>query len=169
MEDFCQLSEKLTEYKYKGSYEQIAKLIKKFSDSPYLDLANFWEIVAFSFITGNSDMHLKNFSLFENSDAKYGLTPTYDLISTKLAMPEDTEELALTLNGKKRKLTKNDFVNAMKNSGLNDKTIQNIFAKIIGSRDLWFDFIDSSFLPNEMKLSYKELIDKNIQTLNLSL
>ncbi len=162
MEDFCQLSEKLTEYKYKGSYEQIAKLIKKFSDSPYLDLANFWEIVFFSFLTGNSDMHLKNFSLFENSDAKYSLTPAYDLISTKLAMPEDTEELALTLNAKKRKLTKNDFVDAMKNSGLNKKTIQNIFAKIIGSRDSWFDFIDNSFLPDDMKEDYKGLITNNI-------
>ncbi|MDO5342659.1 MAG: HipA domain-containing protein [Bacteroidia bacterium] len=165
MEDFCQLSEKLTEYKYKGSYEQIAKLIKKHSDSPYLDLANFWEIVVFSFVIGNSDMHLKNFSLFENSDGKYSLTPAYDLISTKLVMPADTEELALTLNAKKRKLTKSDFVVAMENSGLNGKTIQNIFTKITESKESWFSFIDSSFLPDEMKNSYKKLIVNNFESI----
>lgn len=165
MEDFCQLSEKLTEYKYKGSYEQIAKLIKKHSDSPYLDLANFWEIVMFSFVTGNSDMHLKNFSLFENSDGKYSLTPAYDLISTKLVMPADTEELALTLNAKKRKLTKSDFVVAMENSGLNGRTIQNIFAKITESKESWFSFIDSSFLPDEMKNNYKKLIVNNFESI----
>lgn len=165
MEDFCQLSEKLTEYKYKGSYEQIAKLIKKHSDSPYLDLANFWEIVVFSFVTGNSDMHLKNFSLFENSDGKYSLTPAYDLISTKLVMPADTEELALTLNAKKRKLTKSDFVVAMENSGLNGRTIQNIFTKITESKESWFGFIDSSFLPDEMKNSYKKLIVNNFESI----
>lgn len=165
MEDFCQLSEKLTEYKYKGSYEQIAKLIKKHSDSPYLDLANFWEIVVFSFVTGNSDMHLKNFSLFENSDGKYSLTPAYDLISTKLVMPADTEELALTLNAKKRKLTKSDFVVAMENSGLNGKTIQNIFTKITESKESWFSFIDSSFLPDEMKNNYKKLIVNNFESI----
>lgn len=165
MEDFCQLSEKLTEYKYKGSYEQIAKLIKKHSDSPYLDLANFWEIVMFSFVTGNSDMHLKNFSLFENSDGKYSLTPAYDLISTKLVMPADTEELALTLNAKKRKLTKSDFVVAMENSGLNGRTIQNIFTKITESKESWFSFIDSSFLPDEMKNNYKKLIVNNFESI----
>lgn len=163
MEDFCQLSEKLTEYKYKGSYEQIAKLIKKHSGSPYLDLVNFWEVVVFSFVTGNSDMHLKNFSLFESFEGKYSLTPAYDLISNRLVMPNDTEELALTLNAKKRKLSKNDFSIAMINSGLNEKTIQNIFLKMVGSKEIWFEFIDSSFLPNEMKISYKELIGNNIQ------
>lgn len=60
MEDMCQLTERLTEYKYKGSYEQIAKAIKKYSSAPQLDLVNFWELVVFSWITGNSDMHLKN-------------------------------------------------------------------------------------------------------------
>lgn len=163
MEDFCQLSEKLTEYKYKGSYEQIAKLIKKHSGSPYLDLVKFWEVVVFSFVTGNSDMHLKNFSLFESFEGKYSLTPAYDLISNRLVMPNDTEELALTLNAKKRKLSKNDFSFAMINSGLNEKTIQNIFLKMVGSKEIWFEFIDNSFLPNEMKISYKELIGNNIQ------
>lgn len=61
MEDMCQICERLTEYKYKGSYEQIAKQIKKHSSVAQLDLVNFWEIVVFSWITGNSDMHLKNF------------------------------------------------------------------------------------------------------------
>lgn len=102
MEDMCQLTERLTEYKYKGSYEQIAKTIKKYSAVPQLDLVNFWEVVVFSWIVGNSDMHLKNFSLYDTGMG-YSLTPAYDLLSTVIVMPEDTEELALTLNGKKGK------------------------------------------------------------------
>ena len=98
MEDMCQLSERLTEYKYKGSYEQIARLIKKYSSFSQLDLVNYWEVVIFSWITGNADMHLKNFSLYNNRKLGYGLTPAYDLLCTKIVMPEDTEELALTLN-----------------------------------------------------------------------
>ncbi|MBD5295990.1 MAG: HipA domain-containing protein, partial [Bacteroides sp.] len=68
MEDMCQLSERLTEDKYKGSYERIAKLIKKHSSAPMLDVINFWEIVVFSWLTGNADMHLKNFSLFKPTE-----------------------------------------------------------------------------------------------------
>ena len=93
MEDMCQLSERLTEDKYKGSYERIAKLIKQYSAAPLLDVVNFWEVVVFSWLTGNADMHLKNFSLYRPAD-NYMLTPAYDLLSTSIVMPEDDEELA---------------------------------------------------------------------------
>lgn len=158
MEDMCQLSERLTEYKYKGSYEQIAKQIKKYSAFPQLDLLNFWEVVIFSWITGNADMHLKNFSLYNRSRLGYALTPAYDLLSTTLVLPEDTEELALTLNGKKRKIKKEDFIKAMQASGINDKVIENTARKFHRAVIKWLDMIDISFLPEGMKKDYKRLI-----------
>lgn len=161
MEDMCQLSERLTEYKYKGSYEQIAKLIKKYSAVPQLDLVNFWEVVVFSWITGNSDMHLKNFSLYK-TPLGFCLTPAYDLLSTLIVMPQDTEELALTLNGKKRKIKRSDFEKAMTASGLNEKVIRNMANKFGKAISKWIDLIDNSFLPNDMKREYKRLIIKRV-------
>lgn len=161
MEDMCQLSERLTEYKYKGSYEQIAKLIKKYSAVPQLDLVNFWEVVVFSWITGNSDMHLKNFSLYK-TPLGFCLTPAYDLLSTLIVMPQDTEELALTLNGKKRKIKRSDFEKAMTASGLNEKVIQNMANKFGKAISKWIDLIDNSFLPNDMKREYKRLMIKRV-------
>ena len=161
MEDMCQLSERLTEYKYKGSYEQIAKLIKKYSAVPQLDIVNFWEVVVFSWITGNSDMHLKNFSLYK-TPLGFCLTPAYDLLSTLIVMPQDTEELALTLNGKKRKIKRSDFEKAMTASGLNEKVIQNMANKFGKAISKWIDLIDNSFLPNDMKREYKRLIIKRV-------
>lgn len=161
MEDMCQLSERLTEYKYKGSYEQIAKLIKKYSAVPQLDLVNFWEVVVFSWITGNSDMHLKNFSLYK-TPLGFCLTPAYDLLSTLIVMPQDTEELALTLNGKKRKIKRSDFEKAMTASGLNEKVIQNMANKFGKAISKWIDLIDNSFLQNDMKREYKRLIIKRV-------
>ncbi len=161
MEDMCQLSERLTEYKYKGSYEQIAKLIKKYSAVPQLDLVNFWEVVVFSWITGNSDMHLKNFSLYK-TPLGFCLTPAYDLLSTLIVMPQDTEELALTLNGKKRKIKRSDFEKAMTASGLSEKVIQNMANKFGKAISKWIDLIDDSFLPNDMKRDYKRLIIKRV-------
>ena len=158
MEDFCQLTERLTEHKYRGSHEQIAKTIFKFSTVPKLDLVNFWEIVIFCFLTGNADMHLKNFSLYENTD--FQLAPAYDLLSTALAIPEDKEELALTLNGKKNKLNRKDFETAALNSGLEQKVIENIFAKFQKIIPDWNLLIDNSFLSYEMKENYKNLIQK---------
>ena len=158
MEDMCQLSDRLTEYKYKGSYEQIAKLINEYSNAPKLDVINFWEQVLFSWLTGNADMHLKNFSLYSLRKGVYSLAPGYDMVSTALVMPEDTEELALTLNGKKRKIKHTDFKTAMTKSDLEDKIIKNIFSKLVKARDKWMDFIDISFLPDEMKEQYKGII-----------
>ena len=165
MEDMCQLTERLTEHKYKGSYEQIAKAIQRFSAVPKLDMVNYWEQVVFSWITGNADMHLKNFSLYSNEQGKYVLTPAYDMLSTALVMPEDTEELALTLNGKKRKIKKEDFVTSMQASGLEDKVINNIFAKFAKVKDRWFEFIDQSFLPDEMKEAFKTIIAEKLSLL----
>lgn len=165
MEDMCQLTEKLTEHKYKGSYEQIAKTILKFSSVAKLDIVNFWEQVVFSWITGNADMHLKNFSLYSKGDGKYTLTPAYDMLSTALVMPEDTEELALTLCGKKRKIKKADFISSMLASSLEDKIIENIFNKFLKIKDKWFEFIDISFLPDDMKENYKTIISERLELL----
>lgn len=165
MEDMCQISERLTEYKYKGSYEQIAKLILKYSSVPKLDVVNFWEQVLFSWITGNSDMHLKNFSLYSLRKGYFALTPAYDMVSTALVMPEDTEELALTLNGKKRKIKRSDFVVAMRGNGLEDKIIDKMFAKFNKAASKWLEFIDISFLPEEMKERYKHIIVEKIGVL----
>ena len=165
MEDMCQLTERLTEHKYKGSYEQIAKAIQRFSSVPKLDMVNYWEQVVFSWITGNADMHLKNFSLYSKEQGKYVLTPAYDMLSTALVMPEDSEELALTINGKKRKIKKTDFVNSMQASGLEDKVINNIFAKFAKAKGKWFEFIDLSFLPDEMKMTFKEIVAEKLNLL----
>lgn len=165
MEDMCQLSQRPTEYKYKGSYEQIVKLITQYSSIPKLDAINFWEQVVFSWLTGNADMHLKNFSLFSQRKGYYSLTPGYDMVSTALVMPEDTEELALTLNGKKRKIKRLDFKIAMSSSGLEEKVIDNLFSKFMKVADKWFKFIDISFLPEEMKEQYKLIIQKKLDIL----
>ena len=159
MEDMCQLSERLTEDKYKGSYERIAKLIKKHSSAPMLDVINFWEIVVFSWLTGNADMHLKNFSLFKPTD-NYMLTPAYDLLSTSIVMPEDDEELALTLNGKKKKIKREDFEKVMSDSGMDEKSIANLFKKFERAYPKWIEMIAQSFLSEEQQGLYREQIER---------
>lgn len=158
MEDMCQLSERLTEDKYKGSYERIAKLIRQYSSAPLLDVVNFWEVVLFSWLTGNADMHLKNFSLFRPAD-NYMLTPAYDLLSTALAMPEDDEELALTLNGKKKRIKREDFEKAMRDSGMDEKAIANLFARFSKAIPKWHELINESFLPTDLQEAYHDKID----------
>lgn len=160
MEDMCQLTERLTEHKYRGSHEQIAKAILKYSANPGFDVINFYEMVIFSFLTGNSDMHLKNFSLIKNSASGYNLCPAYDMVASQLVVEGDDEELALTLNGKKKKLKQNDFIVAMKSAGISDKSISNIFTKFDKAIPFWHDFIEISFLPENVKSDYHSLINK---------
>lgn len=167
MEDMCQLSERLTEDKYKGSYERIAKLIRKHSSAPLLDVINFWEVVLFSWLTGNADMHLKNFSLFRPSD-DYMLTPAYDLLSTALAMPEDDEELALTLNGKKKRIKREDFEKAMRDSGMDEKAIINLFNRFLKAVPKWHGLIEDSFLPPDLQEAYHDKIDAMARKILLS-
>ncbi|MDE5686040.1 MAG: HipA domain-containing protein [Paramuribaculum sp.] len=158
MEDMCQLSERLTEDKYKGSYERIAKLIKQYSAAPLLDVVNFWEVVLFSWLTGNADMHLKNFSLYRPAD-NYMLTPAYDLLSTSIVIPNDDEELALTLNGKKKRIKRSDFETSMRGSGMDEKAIANLFKKFFKVIPKWYDLIEESFLSEDAKSDYRRQIE----------
>lgn len=166
MEDMCQLTERLTENKYHGSYEQIAKAILKYSVNPGLDLVNFMEQVLFSFLTGNADMHLKNFSLINQPNKGVILSPAYDMVATAIVNPADDEDLALTLNAKKKKIKRSDFELAFKMLNLDPKQQQNIFQKMEKSKEKWLDLIDKSFLSENFKVAYKELIKERFSRLN---
>ena len=164
MEDACQLSERLSADKYKSSYENVGKLIRRYSSMAQLDLVNYWEVVVFSWLTGNSDMHLKNFSLLSLVPGLYTLAPAYDLLNVHLLF-DDPEELALTLDGRKRKLTRQNFVNAMRTTGLDDKVIGNILLKFQKVQPRWEAFIDQSFLPEELRERYKAEISQRLAVL----
>lgn len=166
MEDMCQLTERLTEDKYKGSHERIAKAIGQYSSAAKLDTLKYWEQVVFAWIVGNADMHLKNYSLYSPDADGYQLTPAYDLLSTALVLPEDTEELALTLCGRKRKLSRHNFIEAMQESGLSEKVCNNIFRKFERCAHKWYDFIRTSFIPADMQERYIRLIASRMARLN---
>jgi serine/threonine-protein kinase HipA len=167
MEDMCQLSERMTEDKYKGSHEQVAKLLLKYSSSPLLDVTTFYELVLFSFFTGNSDMHLKNFSLVEKEGQGFTLSPAYDLVPTALVNEADTEELALTLNAKKRKIKYQDFVVAYENCGLNKKTLDSTLELFLYCKPEIEAVLQKSFVSDEMKAKYASLIQKRYRQLDL--
>ncbi|MDQ1090525.1 HipA domain-containing protein [Siphonobacter sp. SORGH_AS_1065] len=163
MEDMCQLTERLTEDKYQGSYEQIAKTIQKFSANPGLDVVNFFELVLFSFLTGNADMHLKNFSLLEQPPLGMALAPAYDLVNTALVNPADQEELALTLNGKKKKIKRQDFVTAMRTLKIEERQQTNIFKKMEKAFPQWLHQIEISFLSEDFKEQYRQIMSDRWQ------
>ncbi|MEI6122256.1 MAG: HipA domain-containing protein [Bacteroidota bacterium] len=167
MEDMCQLTEKLTEDKYHGSYEQIAKVIMKYSINPGLDVVNFFEQLLFSFLTGNADMHLKNFSLIRDTEAGYALSSAYDMVATALVNPIDDEDLALNLNGKKKKIKQSDFISAFDTLHLDKKQQENIFNKMAKAKPNWMEIIDVSFLTVELNNRYKELINNRFSRLSL--
>jgi len=166
MEDMCQLTERMTEHKYASSHEQIAKAILKYSANPVLDVINFYELTLFCYLTGNADMHLKNFSLIDEPGIGYHLSPAYDLLCTAVANPADKEELALTLNGRKRKITLSDFKKAMTQAHISPKVIDGIFSKYKDAHvPTILKLIGTCFLSDELKRQVKEFIESKSNTL----
>jgi len=157
-EDLCQLTETLTEHKYRGSYEKTGKIIHQYSSQPGLDMIRYFELVLFSFIAGNADMHLKNFSMLEDENGLFILSPAYDLVSTVLVIKKEPEQMSLTINGKKNKLTKKDFNLLGANLFLNEKQILNCYATFLKKLETAIWWIENSFLPHEQKSIFKKLI-----------
>ena len=168
MEDMCQLTERLTEDKYKGSYEHIGKAILKYAANPVLDLTNFFEQVLFSYLTGNADMHLKNFSLIEQPGTGFVLAPAYDMVASALVVQGDNEELALNFNGKKRKIQRKDFDTVFSSfNALEEKAIRNMYSKFSNVIESWLQFIPQSFIDQPLQEQYTQLIQERAKALGL--
>ena len=169
MEDFCQLDLRLTQDKYKGSYERCAKIIDKYSSHRGLDMTELFLRLIFSFIVGNSDMHLKNFSLLETAEGSgnYVLSPAYDLLPVNVILPEDPEQFALAMNGKKRNLRKKDFLIFAASCGLSQNAAEKMIKKMINLKETFTDMCNSSLLPKHLKSDFLQLMNERIQTLNI--
>ena len=157
MIDMFQITEAFD--KYKSSMERVGKALSNYSDNTMLDKIFYFELVIFSFVTGNNDMHLKNFSMIE-SNSGWILAPAYDLLNVTIINPEDPEELALTLVGKKRKLNRSHFEQLGKGMKLTTKQITGAIERMIESKPKAIEWIDRSFLSEKMKNAYKYLLEK---------
>ena len=168
MLDMCQLTNRLTEHKYYGTYQQLAETIKKYSSAPMLDVQRFWEVVLFSWITGNSDMHCKNFSLIDTGNGEYALAPAYDLLAVLLADPNDTEEMAMsfTVGGNKSGFDRNTFLTAFTQSGIPVAVAEKLIERMKGYIPEWKVLIGQSFLPEKMKADYCQLLDSRVERLD---
>ena len=167
MLDMCQLSNRLTEHKYYGTYQQLAETIKKYSSVPMLDVQRFWEVVLFSWMTGNSDMHSKNFSLMDTGNGEYVLSPAYDLLAVLLADPGDTEEMAMSFSvgGAKSGFDRSTFMTAFTRSGIPAAVADKMLDRMMGFVPAWKDLISQSFLPDKMKSGYYSLLDNRLSRL----
>ena len=159
MEDMCQLTERQTEHKYRSSYEQIGKAIRKYSTNAQLDMVDFLELVYFSWLTGNNDMHLKNFSLYSPAGEPV-LTPAYDLLNAAISNPVDDAELALNLNGKKKRMKDADFRNAYRTCGVPEIVFDRVKKKYVDLLPKFEEEIQRSFLSDEIKTLYIELLHR---------
>ncbi|MBQ7514465.1 MAG: HipA domain-containing protein [Prevotella sp.] len=164
MLDMCQLTNRLTEHKYHGTYQQLAETIKRYSSAPMLDVQRFWEVILFSWITGNSDMHCKNFSLVDTGKGEYVLAPAYDLLAVLLADPQDTEEMAMsfTVGGPKSGFNRSTFMNAFTQSGIPIAVAEKMIERMSRYLPQWTTLVDQSFLPEKMKDDYKRLLGQRI-------
>nr|WP_320117439.1 HipA domain-containing protein [uncultured Marinifilum sp.] len=164
MIDMFQITEAFD--KYKGSMEKIGKALDEYSDNTLLDKIFYFELVLFSFLTGNNDMHLKNFSMIEDSSG-WVLSPAYDLLNVAIVLPDDKEELALTLSGKKSKLKREHFEQLGQGLGLTEKQIAGTFKRMIKNKSKALELIDKSFLSEEMIIAYKQVLEAKYKQLEI--
>ena len=162
MEDFCQLDLRLTQDKYKGSYERCAKIIERYSSRKGLDKTELYLRLAFSFLVGNSDMHLKNFSLLETAEksGEYVLSPAYDLLPVNVIMPEDKEQFALAMNGKKANIRRKDFLAFAEGCGMTRSSAEKMIAMLVAKKEKLLAMCQDSLLPEHQKERLAGLIEE---------
>jgi serine/threonine-protein kinase HipA len=164
MIDFFQITEAFD--KYKSSMEKVGKAIDQYSSQPLLDKLYFFEIALFSFLTGNNDMHLKNFSMIL-SGKDWVLSPAYDLLNVSMVNPNDNEEMALTIEGKKRKLKREYFDRLAEGLKLNEKQINSVFKRFQMKKEEALHLINQSFLSKKFKNEYRNCLLNRFERMKL--
>lgn len=162
MLDMFQITEAVD--KYKSTMERVGKALRLYSADTLMDQLKFFELTVFCFLTGNNDMHLKNFSMI-NKEGKWSLSPAYDLLNVSLANPSDHEELALLMEGKKRKFTRQHFERFGLGLGLNNKQIVKAFDRFLKNKLKAKSLIDASFLSERMQAAYWNIILQKLKVL----
>lgn len=162
-EDFAQLTGNTRDTKYRFTMEKLVPVIDEFCSFPAIEKADFFKRILFCYVTGNEDMHLKNFSLITKNE-KTTLTPVYDFLNSSIAIKNPEEEIALTLKGKKSNLKASDFIDyyAKDRLQLNEKTIATILEQMHNAIPKWEELLEISFLSDEMKEKYFNLLEKRI-------
>ena len=150
--------------KYRGSMERIGKAINEYAENTLLDLLRYYELSIFSFLTGNNDMHLKNFSLIK-ADYGWTLSPAYDLLNVSIVNPDDEEELALTLAGKKKKITRKLLIDFGLDLGLTQRQVNSVFKRFRKSKNKTIGLIRNSFLSEEMQKAYINMLENRYKIL----
>ncbi len=168
-EDMCQLTETLTSQKYRSSMEKIGRTIDRFSTNPGIDKLTLFTLTLFSYLSGNSNMHLKNFSLLTTEKDRIRLAPAYDLLSTKLAVPSDNEDLALTLNAKRSNIRRKDVDAFAAHLGIPSSSKDRVFACFSTKYSKAIALIDISYLSGHYKSLYKDLLTSNYSKIGLKL
>lgn len=168
VEDFAQLAGLSRDTKYNYSMEKVVKLIDKYCTFPAIEMAKLFKLVLFCFITGNDDMHLKNFSII-NLNGKIQLSPCYDLVNTIIEYRKPEDEIALPLKGKKKDITRSMLIRyfGKERCELTDKVIDASLTSIQNAMPEWKEMIGISFLNAEMQGKYMDLLDSRLQRLEL--
>ena len=167
MEDFCQLSGRMTEDKYRGSYEKCVDIINKYSSRGGLDKTEFFLRIIVSYLTGNSDMHLKNFSLIETAPGsrQFVLSEAYDMLPVNLLLPEDTDEMALTLRGKRSNFKRTDFMAFAESCGIAESAANSMINRCIRSLDKAVKICEESYINHLQKSAFIKMMTERTERL----
>ncbi len=155
-EDFCQLAVKSPKEKYSGSAELCAKLLLRYASAPVVEAQRLFRLLVFVWWTGNGDMHLKNFSLLRHPDGQYRLSPAYDLLATRLVIPDD--QLALPIGGTPKDISRRKWLELARSCKLPEPAAVRVLTEIGESVDEATELIDASLLPDAMKRTYQALV-----------
>jgi len=149
--------------KYEGSLEQVGKAIRAHAANVGLDTIDFFERALLCFLTGNGDMHLKNWALL-GQGKEIRLAPAYDFVSSWLYIKNE-EDSALSINAKKNKLTRRDFEAFAKNLSIDPKAAKNVFDKLHRAQDTLRLMVIQSELRNDLRQDLEKIISARYKRL----
>jgi len=127
---------------YMLGYEDMANVLRRFSDRPGNDLNELYRRMVFNVLVGNTDDHLKNFAMMHD-DQGYQLSPAYDLVPNMAQNREHVLRFGLSASPPKR----NELVQISKQYNLQPRQAKTVIDEVANAVSHWEKVFEEYEVP----------------------
>lgn len=162
-EDACQFLDRYPADKYRIHCAQIAEGLQEFAAAPIAEVARFLQLLAFSYLIANGDLHAKNVSLLADGPRSgFRLSPAYDLLST---LPYGDTRMALPFEGRDDNFRRAHFVAFGTRFGVKPPATERMLDLLCEKAGPWLERLDEIGLEPRQTAHLRRTMAKRIEQL----
>lgn len=171
-EDFASLLQRTPQthgehYKYSANYLELFDFMRSHLPAYKVEALKLYKILIFNYLFSNGDAHLKNFSILETDLGDFTLSPSYDLLNSKIHINDEDFALEDGLLPKaiNHGTVAKKFTVLAEKAGIKERLANQILGFMTSKNDQVQKLVEASYLNEKTKRSYIQYFQRKMNRL----